>query len=262
MAARAIWKGTIRFGDVEVPVKLYSAVQDRKVHFRLLDSRDMTPVKQRMVNPETGREVPSERIRKGYAAAAGLFVILDEEELETLEPERSRDIEVTRFVDPSAVDHPWYDRPYYLGPDGDEEAYFALVQALAKEGKEGIARWVMRDKEYVGALRVEGEHLMLVTLRHAGEVVPARALPRPGGRAPEPQEIRMAKQLLEALRGDFDPAAYGDEYRRRVLDLVKTKAKGGTIELATWRKEEAKDEDLAGALEESLKAARKKRKAA
>ena len=258
MAARAIWKGVIRFGRVEVPVKLYSAVQDRKVRFRLLDARDLTPVEQRMVDPGTGKEVPAKSVQKGFATGDGRFVVLDEEELEALEPEPSRDIRVTRFVDPTAISQQWYERPYYLGPDGDGAAYFALAAALAKEGKEGVARWVMRNKEYVGALVPEGDYLSLVTLRHAGEVVEASELPAPGGRAPEPQEIRMAEQLVDALSGDFDPKAFEDEYRERVLELVEAKAKGKAVDIRTYRRKAARDEDLGDALEKSLQAAREK----
>jgi DNA end-binding protein Ku len=241
---------------VQVPVKLYAAVEDRKLHFRLLDAGSHTPVQQRMVDPDSGEEVPPEEVRKGFATGDGRFVLLDEEDLEALDPEPSRDIEVTRFVDIGTIDHPWYDRPYYVGPDGDTESYFALAAALAEQEKEGIARWVMRGKAYQGALRLEGEHLMLVTLRHAGEVVAASELPTPKGRAPEKQELAMAEQLLDALSGDFEPEAFRDGYRERVLELVEAKAAGKTVRLETSRRKPARDEDLTGKLAKSLKAAK------
>lgn len=128
--ARAIWKGVIRFGDHEVPVKLYSAAQDHTVRFRLLHAGTGRPVKQRMVNPETGEVVPYDEIRRGYELEEGTFVVLDDEELEALQPEKSREIESLQFQAPAVIDHRWYDRPYHLGPDGDPEPYFALVSSL------------------------------------------------------------------------------------------------------------------------------------
>jgi DNA end-binding protein Ku len=146
--------------------------------------------------------------------------------LEKLEPKPSRDIEVTRFVSPEEIGSQWYDRPYYLGPDGDEKAYFAFVEALENQKKQGIARWVMRGKEYSGALRPLDGYLTLVTLRHAGEVITAEELPEPAGRSLDKKELAMAKQLVELLEGDFDPAEFSDEYRERLMDFIGKKAKG------------------------------------
>lgn len=226
MAARAIWKGKLKLGPTTVPVNLYSAVTDKTTHFLILEDRTQSRVKQHMVNPETNEEVPNEEIQKGYQIEPGTFVILTDEELEKLQPEPSRDIEITRFVPPDHVSSQWYDRPYYLGPDGDQNTYFALVDALANKGKEGIARWVMRAKEYVGALRSQDGYLMLVTLRHPEEVISALDLPKPSGRPLDTKEIGMAKQLIELLEGEFDPAELRDEYRERVLEFIEQKAKG------------------------------------
>jgi DNA end-binding protein Ku len=258
--ARAIWKGTITFGEVEVPVKLYSAVEDRGVRFRLLHEPDLVPVKQEMVNPETDDVVPSDRIRRGFEVERGVFVMLDDEELEGLQPAASRKIEITRFVDPSAVDHQWYDRPYYLGPDSDNAGYFALADALEESGLEGIARWVMRKRPYTGALRVREGHLAMVTLRSAEEVVPASALATPGGRSPDERELKMARQLVEALQGPFEPEQYRDEYRDRVLELVEAKAEGRALPRAKAAKRKSAG-SLADALQASLKSAKKKGRA-
>lgn len=257
MAARAIWKGVIRFADVELPVKLYSAVEDRTVHFNLLDPDAGSRVKQRMVVPSSGDPVPREEIRKGFETAPGELVVLSDEEVEALSPEASRDIEITRFVPEAEVDHTWYDRPYYLGPDdsGGEDVgrdYFALAEALSKRGREGVARWVMRNKEYVGALRAEGDHLALLTLRHPGEVIPADDLSPPGGRKLDAKELDMAEQLVDALADDFEPEGYVDEYRERVMELIEAKAGGGTIEVQAPEPEKEESDDLAGALEASL----------
>lgn len=258
--ARAIWKGVLRFGSAEVPVKLYSAVQDRSVHFRLLDRRTRTPVKQRMVDPLKGKEVPYDEVRRGYEVEEGVFVVLDEEELEELEPAKSRDIDVTRFLDPEVINHQWYDRPYHLGPDGDDVEYFALVKALERKGQEGVARWTMRNKEYLGALRAEDGHLMLITLRHAEEVIPASALEPPGGRKPEAREMKMAEQLIDALAAEFDPSEWRDEYRDRVLELIEAKSEGKTVEFRQPEKRRTAG-DLAASLEASIAAARERKSA-
>ena len=254
MGARAIWKASIRFGAVDVPVKLYSAVQDRTVHFRLLDAKRHEPVKQHMVDPDTGKVVQSADIRRAYQTDEGDLVILDEEELAQAVSPESREIEVRRFVPHEKITHQWYDRPYYLGPDGEDERYFALAAALRKREVEGAAQWVMRNKDYVGALRAEGDYLMLITLRRAGEVVPASALPAPTGRALDEREVGMARQLVAAMEDPFDIAAYHDEYRERVVELMQARAAGKVVKFprAQIRKT---DVDLADVLEASLAAA-------
>jgi len=256
--ARAIWKGTIKFGTTKVPVKLYSAVEDRTVHFRMLHRKDREPVKQQMVNPETGEIVPREKIRRGLEIDRGVYVMLDDDELKSLEPAASRDIEITRFVPPSQITHQWYDRPYFLGPDQDGAAYLGLVQALKRKEKEGVARWVMRKKEYIGALRVEGEYLTLITLRNAEEVVPASELPSPEGRALTDREVDLARQLIAALESDFDPTQYRDEYRDRVLELIETKAKGRRPKVRKLRPKKPPEKSLAEALTASLAATERK----
>jgi DNA end-binding protein Ku len=254
MGVRAIWKANLTFGAVDVPVKLYSAVQDRTVHFRLLDARRHEPVKQHMVDPDSGDVVDSAGIRRAYPTEDGDLVILDEEELAGAAPPESRDITITRFVPPQAITHQWYDRPYFLGPDEDDAGYFALAQVLDKRGVEGVAHWTMRNKEYVGALRAEGGYLMLITLRRAGEVVPASALPAPAGRALDAREVAMAKQLVSAMEDPFDINTYHDEYRERVVELMQARAAGKVVKFprAQIRKT---DVDLADVLQASLAAA-------
>lgn len=259
--ARAMWKGVIRLGEERVPVKLYSAARDRTVHFRLLHEPDRVPVRQRMVNPLTESVVAPEDVRKGYEAEEGVYVLLDPEDLEAVEPEPSRDIEILRFVEPSVLPHPWYDRPYFLGPDDDAGSYCALVEALSSQGKEGIARWVMRKKEYVGALRGAGDHLRLITLRYAGEVIPASALPAPPAGRMDEREIAMAEQLVSVLADEFDPAAYRDEYRERVMELIEAKAAGKAVR-PKRRRRKPEAAPLEEMLAKSLERARKGRRAA
>lgn len=252
MAARAIWKGVVKIGTHSVPVKLYSAVQDRRIHFRLLHKTDHEPVKQKLVSAESDETVEYASVRKAFPLVRGRMVLLEKEELEQLQPEDSRDIEVSRFVNPEELDHRLYERPYYLGPDGNVKAYFAAVAALEKKKKEGIARWVMRDKEYVGALLADNGYLMLITLRHADEIIAADALKPPGGRELAQRELQMAEQLIEALHGEFDPTRFKDQYRARVMDLVETKAAGKKPKVVAFRPKKQKDDQLAGALEASL----------
>ena len=258
MAARAIWKGVIGFGTMKVPVKLYSAINERGVHFRLLHAKDKSPVRQHMVDPESGEIVENAQVKKGYPVSRGLFVILDDEELEKLEPKESRDIEITRFVDPREIDHRWYERAYYLGPDNSSEDYAALAAALEKKKKEGVAHWVMRGSSYVGALRAEEGHLMLITLRHAEEVVAVEDLEAPSGRALDKREVSMAQQLVAALEDEFRPDEFKDEYRARVMDLVETKARGGKPKVKVFRPRKTKDTSLADTLQASLKSMNRK----
>jgi len=262
MAARAIWKGVLKVGSDKVPVKLYSALQDRSVHFHILDARTMQPVQQHMVEPDTGAEVPNEEIERGLEIEPGTFIVLKEDELAKLEPKASRDIELTRFVPPERVNHQWYERPYYLGPDEDDEAaYFALAKALTDSEREGIARWVMRNKQYTGALGVKDGYLVLVTLRHAEEVLSAKELPKPGGRPPDPREIQMAQQLVSVLKDSFRPKDFHDEYRERVMQFIEARAKGQRPKLKVVAQKPAA-KSLLDALSASLtKAKRTKGKA-
>ena len=260
MAARAIWKGDIQLGSSKVPVKLYSAAQDRTVRFHILDKKSKTRVKQHMVD-ESGAEVPNEEIQKGFEVKPGTFVILDDKELEELAPEAAREIEIAQFVAPKEIPPEYYDRPYYLGPDGDQAAYFALTQALRNKDKEGVAHWVMRKQRYVGALRAEDDHLVLFTLRNADEVLSAKDLPRPAGRAPDKKELTMAKQLVGLLEGDFDPEEYKDKYRQRVMEFVAKKAKGHAPKLRLV-KTKRKAASLDKVLSRSIETLRKEKKAA
>jgi DNA end-binding protein Ku len=259
MAARAIWKGVLNIGPDKIPVKLYSAVQDRTVHFHILDARTLQPVKQHMVDADTEKEIPNEKIERGLEIESGTFVVLKEDELSKLEPKPSRDIKLMRFVPPERINHQWYERPYYLGPDEDDEmAYFALVKALANTEREGVARWVMRNKQYTGALRVKDGYMVLVTLRHAEEVLSARELPKPSGRPLDKREIRMAQQLVSVLEDRFRPEDFHDDYRERVMRFIEAKAKGRPPKLkAITQKPAAKS--LVDALSASLAKAKRTR---
>lgn len=256
MPARAIWKGVLNIGPQKLPVKLYSAVQDRSVHFHILEAKTEQPVKQRMVDPDTGKEVAKEQIQRGVELEPGTFVILKDEDLAKLQPGPSRDISVTHFVPAERIDPQWFERPYYLGPDEDDESdYFALGKALADAEREGLAFWVMRNKKYTGALRVRDGYLMLVTLRHAEEVLSAQELPKPTGRPLDDREIKMAQQLVSVLEGPFKPEDFHDEYRDRVMQFIQAKAEGKRPKLAVVKSKEGTT-SLLDALSASVKKAK------
>jgi len=250
-----MWKGVLRVGDSSVPVKLFSALESPDIHFRLLHSKDLTPVVQALVDPDTDNVVPFEQTRRGYVGPEGEMVILKPDELTPLTPEASRDIRLTRFIPSDAIDPQQYDRPYYLGPDRSDKAYYALATALERSGLEGIAHWVMRKKEYVGALRVREGNLVLASLRHAGEVVPVSSLEMPSGPALDQKELDMAKQLMGMLEADFEPDEYRDEYRDQVLALIDSKKHGRKPKLKVVAPR-ARTDDLTAALSASLRAAR------
>ena len=258
MAARAMWKAVIQCGKLAVPVKLYSAIEDQNIRFRILSRKDSQPVRQAMVNPETDEVVPHAEARRAYVAENGDRTILETSELDALDPEPSRDIEIVAFLPAERIDHRWYDRPYYLGPDGDSAAYFAFAQAIAASELEGLARWVMRGKAYVGALRLHLGYPVLMSLRHADEVVSVASLEAPGGSALNPKELDMARQLVGMLEAELDLSDYHDAYRDRVLKMVEAKAKGARRPKPAKRSTKKPSDDLGGALQASLKAARKR----
>jgi DNA end-binding protein Ku len=259
MAIRAMWKGVIRCGEMRLPVKLYSAVQDRSVRFHLLHDQDMVRVKRRLVNPETKQTVPYERTQRGFEVQRGRFVLLRPHELSQLESSGDdRDIEISRFVPASAISHQWYDRPYFLGPDGADagQRYAALAGALEQQQCHGIAHWTMRKNEYSGALRGENGVLMLLTLRHANEIVPSSELDAPAGRDLTAKERQLAEQLVEALTDDFEPTAFQDDYRERVWELIETKRRGGKVKLKKRVAVKTETKSLAASLQASLQKAR------
>jgi DNA end-binding protein Ku len=250
--ARALWKGVLRLGALRVPVRLYAAVGDRDVHFRLLHATDKKPVRQQLLNPKTEEPVPTGAVRKAYEVEPGVLVVLDQEELDALEPPDARDLEVRRFVKAGAIGPEWYERPYYLGPDAKAARdHAALVSALANGERVGIVRWTMRDRQHVGALRVSDGHLVLIALRHADEVVPATELAPPPGRPPSAKELRLAEQLVHTLEEPFDPARYRDEFRDRVLAFIAAKAKGRKVKPSRARPKR-EPASLAAALQASL----------
>src|SRR3954470_2677938 len=259
--ARAIWSGSISFGLLNVPVRLYSAVSKQTVRFRELREGDGSRVKHKRVAEADGKEVPYEKIVKGYEYAPDQYVVLSRDELSDLDPKRTRAIEIQDFVDLDDIDPIYFEQPYYLGPDkGAERAYALLVQAMRESRKVAIARFVLRNKEHLAAIRPMDDALTLTTMRFHDEVSSPQDLDgevfedaKP--KKPEKRELEMAKQLIESLTSDFKPDQYHDEYREELLDLLERKAEGKEVVSApTEEPKPTKAPDLMAALEESLAA--------
>lgn len=253
MAARAMWKAVLVIGTEKIPVKFYAALQDRDVHFRLLDAKDDAPVKQVMVNPETEEAVTKDHIKRGVISSEGDVVILDDDELASLEPEPSREIELLQFLPLGTIDRRFYRRPYYLGPDGSDTKYAALIAALENSEREGLARWVMRGKPYVGALRLHRGYPLLVALRYADEVVAISTIRTPKGSEPHEREVQMSQQLIQMLEAEFTPEQYHDEYRERVLQLIEKKTTGHGKVTRLRKRPSQPQQDLSKLLAASLK---------
>jgi DNA end-binding protein Ku len=259
--ARAIWSGSISFGLLNVPVKLYSAVSKQTVRFRELREGDGSRVKHKRVAEKDGKEVPYEKIVKGYEYAPDQYVVLTKDELADLEPQRSRAIEIQDFVDLDDIDPIYFEQPYFLGPDkGAERAYALLVQAMAESRKVAIARFVLRNKEHLAAIRPMENVLTLTTMRFHDEVsspsdLDGEVFEDAKPKKPDQRELQMAKQLIDSLTSSFNPGQYRDEYREELLDLLERKAEGKEVVSApSEAPKPTKAPDLMAALEESLAA--------
>jgi DNA end-binding protein Ku len=266
---RAIWSGAISFGLVNIPVKLYSAVSRKTVRFHQLDAESGQRIRQQRVNPGSGEEVPFEQIVKGYEISPDRYVTITPEELEALEPQKTRTIDIEQFVDLEQLDPIYYDHPYYLAPDkGAAKPYRLLLDAMEEADKVAIARVVIRSKENLVALRSYRGAITMETMLFADEVIQPDSIEElaavDGDVKTTKRELDMAKQLIESLSGDFDADEYRDQYRERVLDLIERKAAGETITIEEPVAEKKEVPDLMAALEASIASAKSppKKKAA
>ena len=261
--ARAIWSGTISFGLLNVPVRMYSAVARRSIALREIRESDSARIKHRRVAEGTDEEVPYENIVKAYELSPGQYVPLGKDEMAALAPEKTRAIDVQDFVDIEEIDPMYFDSPYYLGPaDGAEKAYSLLASAMESSGKAAIARFVFRNKEHLAAIRASDGVLTLTTMRFHDEVVPPSelddALPDKKPKVAK-REQQMAEQLIDSLSTEFEPDAYKDEYREQLLALIEQKAEGKEIVAPEAEAPKAtKAPDLMAALEESIAAVKEK----
>jgi DNA end-binding protein Ku len=260
---RSIWNGTIAFGAVAVPVKLYSAVQSKTVHFHEVHLEDGSRIEHRRFCSKEDEEVPREEIVRGFEVRQGKYVVVDKEEIDAAAGERTRIIDVEHFVDADAIDPVFYEKAYYVGAQKDgADAYRLLHDALEQTGRAAIGRFTFHNREYLAAVRPYDGVLALHTMRFADELVDAGDLDMPsGGRKPDDREVEMAEQLTESLHRPFEPGDYEDEYRKAVLAAIRRKAEGQEIEAPDEPAEEPPD-DLLGALQASLgKTTKKKAKA-
>jgi DNA end-binding protein Ku len=256
---RSIWSGAISFGLVNVPVKLYSAVNRKTVRFNQLNAKTGHRIAQKRVDSVTNEEVPFEDIVKGYELTKERYVVITPDELDALDPEKTRTIDIEDFVDLADIDPIFYDHPYYLVPDkGAAKAYGLLLQAMEESEKVAIARVVIRSKEQLVAIRpAPGGVLTMETMIFADEVVPTDdidELPEASELKVSDREVKMAQQLIDSLSSDFEPEKYRDEYREKVLELIERKAAGEEIAVQPEAPEPKKVPDLMAALEASLAA--------
>jgi DNA end-binding protein Ku len=255
--ARSIWSGAISFGLVNVPVKLYNAVQRKNIQFNQLHAADHGRIQQRRVCSLDGEEVAFEDLVKGYEFSPGQYVVVEPEELEAVAAKKTRLIEVEQFIDLDEVDPLMFDSSYYVAPaPGAAKPFRLMVDAMREAGKVAIGRFVLRQKEHLVALRVQGDALVLVTLVYADEVVPAASLEDAGdGQADvSERELAMARQLIEMLSAPFDAERFHDEYREALLALIERKVSGQEIAIAPPPSEPAAVPDLMAALQASVEA--------
>jgi DNA end-binding protein Ku len=256
---RSIWSGAISFGLVNVPVKLYSAVNRKTVRFNQLNRKTGHRIAQKRVDSVTNEEVGYDDIVKGYELTKERYVVITPEELDALDPEKTRTIDIEDFVDLADIDPIFYDHPYYLVPDkGAAKAYGLLLQAMEESEKVAVARVVIRSKEQLVAIRpAPGGVLTMETMIFADEVVDPEQideLPEANELKVSDREVKMAQQLIDSLSSEFEPQKYRDEYREKVLELIERKAAGEEIAVQPEAPEPKKVPDLMAALEASLAA--------
>jgi DNA end-binding protein Ku len=257
MAARSIWNGTLTFGMVNVPIKLYSATESKTVHFHEVHLKDGAKIEHRRICPKDDKEVPYKQIVKGYEISDGKYVVLDQDEVKAAAGDRGKVIHLREFVQAGDIDPLFYEKTYYVGSREDQNAYRLLLDAMKKTGRAGLGRFSFHDREYLVAIRAADDVLLLHTLRFHDELVAGDELEiQSAGRKPSDREVKMAGQLVQSLAADFKPGDYEDEYRDAVLALIKQKAKGKEIDL-TAQEEPEQGDDLVAALEASLTGSRR-----
>jgi len=257
---RAIWSGAISFGLVNIPVKLYSAVSRKTVRFNQLDGSDNSRVRQKRINESTGEEVPYENLVKGYEIGPERYVIITPDELDSVQPEKTRSIDIEDFVELDQIDPMYFDHTYYLAPGtGAAKAYALLLKAMEETGRVAVARVVIRSKENLVAIRPRDGVLAMETMLFSDEVVPPDSLEDvpEGNQKTTKREVEMARQLIDSLSTDFEPDKYRDEYRDRVLEMIERKAEGEEITIEAPSDEPEAVPDLMAALEASIASSKK-----
>ena len=253
---RPIWSGTISFGLVSVPVRMYSATESKELRFHFLHKDDLQPIGYDKVRKDTGKHVDPDDVVRGFEIEKGKYVPIEDEDLDRLDIELTHAIDILDFVDLEEIDPIYFRKAYYLASqDGAEKPYRLLVRALDETGKVGVAKVVIRNKQHLAALRANDGVLVLETMYYADEVRKPESVN--GGTRLKKAEVEMAKSLVENLSGSFKPEKYDDTYRKELLDLIRSKAKGKKLP-EPHEEEEAEVVDLMAALRESVDQTRKK----
>ena len=262
--ARALWSGSLSFGLVNVPVQILSAVRDLDLHFRQLHEKDKAPVETQRWCSEEGKEVPYEAITRSYELDDGKTVIVTDEDLEAVEPRKTRTIDIEQFVDLAEVDPIYFDHPYWLVPAGDDEgatrAYKLLLGVMEQTDHAALGSFVMRAKEHLAIVRARDGALTLTTMRFHDEVRATKDVSSPSGKTTKPTKTQLdtAVKLIEAMGADWDPSKYEDRYRKRLEKIVRDKREGKTIEIPNDADSEPDaPPDLMAVLKEALAAATK-----
>ena len=254
---RAIWSGAIGFGLVNIPVKLYSAIQGSELDLDMLDKKDYSNIRFQRVNASTGKEVPWENIVKGYKLD-DQYVILTDKDFESASPEKSKIIEITEFVDEKEIDSMYFETPYYLQPaKSGEKAYALLRDALKKTGKVGLGTYVLRSRESLVLIKPKEDILILNKIRFEQEIRDPEEIKAPPVNN-KATELKMAMQLIDQLSSEFNIAKYKDTYSEKLLKLIKAKAKGKPIKQSPLKLVHSTSRDLAAQLKASLGSSKRK----
>jgi DNA end-binding protein Ku len=260
-AVQGIWSGTISFSLVAIPVQLVKAVETGRVSFHMLHNKDYSPLRRRMYCPKEDAIVPPDEIIRGYEIAPDRYVLITDEELESVSPARSRTIEILEFIDMQEVDPIYFDHPYYLVPlKGGEKAYQLLAEAMHRTHKAGLAKFVLNEREYLVAVKSSKGALVLITLHYRDEVLPDQDISPKEGTIEAGEKDRMKKSVRKMMSA-FSPDKYADDRRKKILDLLKKKAKEkAPVEAPEVEEEEGEGPaDLIAALEESMRRMKKNR---
>jgi DNA end-binding protein Ku len=249
---RSIWNGTITFGLVNIPIKLYSATESKTVHFHEVHTRDGAPVEHRRICPKEDKEVAFDDIVRGFEVAPDKYVVLEKDELKAAAGNRGKVVHITEFVDAAEIDPVFFEKAYFVGSRDEEDAYRLLLEALRRSGRAGIGRFTFHDREYLVAIRALDDVVALHTLRFHDELVAAGDLDMDApSKGPSKSEVDMAGRLIQSNDRPFKADDYEDSYRDAVLDLIKRKARGEEIDLVEQEEPEHGD-DLLAALKASL----------
>ena len=258
MAARAIWSGTISFGLVNIPVKLQSAVTQETLDFDMLSKKDMAPIRYARIDTKTGKEVAWKDIVKGFEYAKGKYVVVEDKDSEKASPEKSKSIDIIQFVKEEEIDTILFEKPYYIVPDKNSgKSYRLLIKALEETGSVGIAEFMLRNRMHVCAIKPYNDLLLLNQMRYQDEIKEMPKVEVKNERV-SPKEVQLAVKLVEHLTEKFDPSAFKDTYINELKKIIKAKAAGKHIRIATEpRKHTAAVKDLMEVLKQSLESGKK-----